>query len=182
MTKKEKEFEIPVHCAYDEMVKLGDLHPNLRNPNTHPTEQIELLAKIIKTTGWRAPITVSNQTSLIVRGHGRLEAAKKADLDYAPVNYQDYDNEAEEWADLIADNKIASLAEWDFKGLTEIMVELDTGDFDMTMTGFDQKAMEDLMTYSPQENNDLDVQSSSEPRDKQPKRIECPICGGSFES
>ena len=184
MAKKKVEFEIPVHCAYDEMVKLEDLHPNLRNPNTHPPEQIELLAKIIKTTGWRVPITVSNQTSLIVRGHGRLEAAKRAGLNYAPVNYQDYGNEQEEWTDLISDNQIAVLAEWNYKGLTEIMSELDTGDFDMELTGFDEEAMEDLMTWTPPDENKDRNSEEKEPRndDKPPKQTECPLCGGFFQT
>jgi len=157
MAKKKKiELEVPVHCAHDEMVRLEDLHPNLRNPNTHPPEQIELLAKIIKTTGWRSPITVSNQTGLIVRGHGRLEAAKKAGLNYAPVNYQDYASEQEEWADLLADNKIASLAEWNYQGLTEVLTDLDASNFEMELTGWDQGALESLMTWAPNESHETE--------------------------
>ena len=183
MAKKKKiELEVPVHCAHDEMVKLEDLKPNARNPNTHPSEQIELLAKIIKTTGWRAPITVSNQTGLMVRGHGRLEAAKKADLNYAPINYQDYESEAEEWADLISDNQIAVLAEWNYKGLTEIMGELDTGDFDMELTGFDEQAMEDLMTWSGETPNFKPTDEDEQPRLDEKKKTICPECGHEFEA
>ncbi len=65
-----------VKCAHDEMVPLEEIIPNPRNPNQHPDQQIELLAKIIAAQGWRAPITVSTRSGFIVRGHGRFAAAK----------------------------------------------------------------------------------------------------------
>jgi ParB-like chromosome segregation protein Spo0J len=67
---------IPIYCAYDENADITTLVPNPRNPNMHPQKQIELLAKIIKNQGWRAPITVSNRSGFVVRGHGRLLAAQ----------------------------------------------------------------------------------------------------------
>ena len=67
---------ILVHCAHDRLVPLKDINPNPRNYNKHPEAQIELLAKNIKSVGWRHPITVSNLSGQIVAGHARLEAAK----------------------------------------------------------------------------------------------------------
>jgi hypothetical protein len=67
--------EIPVFCAYDELVATPTLTGNPRNPNKHPQEQIKLLATIIRSQGWRAPITVSRRSGFVVRGHGRLDAA-----------------------------------------------------------------------------------------------------------
>ena len=66
---------IPVFCAYDKLVDPKDLVGNPRNPNQHPKDQIKLLAHIIQSQGWRAPITVSVQSGYVVRGHGRLAAA-----------------------------------------------------------------------------------------------------------
>jgi len=83
---------------------------NPRNPNKHPQEQIKLLATIIRSQGWRAPITVSRQSGYVVRGHGRLAAAILLGTEVVPVDYQNYATEAEEWADLIADNRIAELS------------------------------------------------------------------------
>jgi len=102
---------ISIHCAFDEIVDTAALIPNPRNPNQHPENQIHLLAKIIKAQGWRAPITVSTRSGFIVRGHGRLLAAQHLGLEQVPVDRQDYTSEAEEWADLIADNRISELAE-----------------------------------------------------------------------
>ena len=140
-----------VECAYDKLVPLGKIIPNPRNPNTHPEKQIKLLAKIIDAQGWRAPITVSNRSGFIVRGHARLKDAQLLGLDNAPVDYQDYETEAQEWADLIADNRIAELAEIDLPLMKDLLSGLDDGAFDMDLTGFDNSALEELMTQFHQE-------------------------------
>lgn len=137
---------IIVHCAHGEIVPVDKLKPYPRNNKTHPEPQIDLLMKAIKAQGWRAPITVSNQTGYIVRGHARLEAAKRLGLKSVPVDYQNYASTAAERADRIADNKLAELAEWDLPALKEELLELDTGALDMDITGFDAGALETLMT------------------------------------
>ena len=134
---------VSVFCAFDEIAKITDLKENPRNPNTHPVVQIELLAEIIKKTGWRAPITVSNLSGFIVKGHGRLQAAKKAGFKNVPVEYQNFKDEEEELAALLADNKIAELAEIDTEKLTELFKDVD---FDnLSLTGYSQNEYEDLI-------------------------------------
>src|SRR5690606_24848114 len=137
--------KIKVHCAYDEMVDISKLIPNPRKPNQHSDRQIELLAKIIENQGWRVPITVSKRSGFVVRGHGRLMAAEALGLDEVPVDYQDYSNEAEEWADLIADNRLAELSEMDNTMLKDLIQEIDTGEIDLTLTGFDESEIEEMM-------------------------------------
>lgn len=136
---------IPVYCAFDELVDIAALVPSPRNPNQHPQKQIELLAKIIKNQGWRAPITVSNRSGFIVRGHGRLLAAQFLGVGQVPVDRQDYVTEAEEWADLIADNRIAELSQIDDGLLASLLSELDVGDFDASLTGFSDKQIDNLL-------------------------------------
>jgi DNA modification methylase len=126
---------IPVHCAFDEVVDVASLVPNPRNPNRHPEAQIDLLARIIKAQGWRAPITVSNRSGFLVRGHGRLLAAQLAGWDQVPVDRQDYATEAEEWADLIADNRLAELAERDDVALLQMLRALDSSQA-LPLTGY----------------------------------------------
>ena len=142
---------VAVFCAFDEVVAADSLIPNPRNPNRHSDEQIRLLAKIIKHQGWRAPITVSNLSGFIVRGHGRLMAAQKLGLEDVPIDRQDYATEAEEWADLIADNRLSELSEIDNPSLKDLLEELDTGllealGADMELTGFTEQAMADIMS------------------------------------
>ena len=146
--------EIPVYCAYDELVPRDKLVRNPRNPNTHPEAQIKLLVKIIAYQGWRNPIVVSNRSGFITKGHARLDAADILECPSVPVDYQDYENEAEEWADMIADNRIAELAEMDRPLLKDLLEEIDDGQFDMDLTGFDAEALEQLMTEIHPDNYD----------------------------
>lgn len=127
---------IPVFCAFDEIVDLAELRPNPKNPNQHPEEQIEILAKVIRAQGWRAPVTVSTRTGLIVRGHGRYMAAQVIGCP-VPVDYQHYESEEAELADLVADNRLAELAEIDNTLLAAIMAGLDEADYDTELTGYD---------------------------------------------
>jgi hypothetical protein len=128
---------IDVWCRYDELAPIGALCPNPKNPNRHPKKQIERLAKIIAETGFRACVTVSRRSGFIVKGHGRLEAAKHLKLSAVPVEFQNYPDEAAEMADLLADNRIAELAELDMEGVGEILTELAEIDFDIELTGFE---------------------------------------------
>ena len=102
-------------CAYDKLVDLNKLISNPKNPNKHTEEQIKLLAKIIDFQGQRQPIIVSNRSGFITKGHGRLEALKLLGWEQVAVDYQDYDNEDQEYADMVADNEIARLAEMDIE-------------------------------------------------------------------
>jgi len=156
---------VKIHCAYDELVSVIALVPHPRNPNQHPEKQIELLSKIIEHQGWRAPITVSTRSGFMIRGHGRLMAAKHLGLTHVPVDMQDYQTEAEEWADLIADNRIAELAETENSLLASLLREIDDGSFDMDLTGFDEKELASLMARleaGDAKDDDFDVDAAVE--------------------
>ncbi len=116
------------------MVKTSELIPNPRNPNFHPPEQIERLAQIIEHQGWRRPITVSNQSGFMTVGHGRLDAAKLRGWAEAPVTYQDYDNEAAEYADMVADNALNEWSELDLSRINSVLGDLGP-DFDIDLLG-----------------------------------------------
>ena len=137
-----------IRCSYDELVPIEDLKPHPRNPNTHPVEQLNLLAKVISHQGWRAPIVVSRRSGFIVAGHGRLEAAHYMELATVPVNYQNFDSEADELAHLVADNKLPEIAILDSDILKELLLELDTGAFDMDLTGIDELDVDRLIGRS----------------------------------
>ena len=128
---------IPVFCAYDEIIPTAKVLPNPQNPNKHPDKQINLLAEIIKQQGWRAPITISNRSGYIVRGHGRLMAAQLLGAEAVPVDYQNYESEAAEKADMIADNRIAEFSDLDDDILAELLKEINGSDFDIELSGFD---------------------------------------------
>lgn len=123
-----------VHCPHDRLVSVRELKPHPKNRNQHPKDQIERLAKILEYQGWRYPIKVSNLSGLITSGHGRLEAAKHLGLKEVPVSFQDYTDEAQEYADLQADNAIASWSELDLSAINSDIGDLGP-DFDIDLLG-----------------------------------------------
>lgn len=147
---------VPVFCAHDAIVDVAKLVPNPKNPNQHPDNQIQLLGRIIRQTGWRQPITVSKRSGFIVKGHGRLAAALLEGVKEVPVDYQNYTTEAEEYADLVADNRIAELAETDSKLLADILADIDTGEIPVELTGYTEDEVASLVTaLSEAIHNDL---------------------------
>ena len=135
---------IPIFCAHDEIVPTQNLKANPLNPNFHPPEQIQLLADIIESTGWRQPITVSNRSGCIVKGHGRLAAAQLKKWCNVPVDYQDYASKDEEYADLIADNRLAELSEIQDEMMADILNDFDNPEM-LALTGYDSEDIESLL-------------------------------------
>lgn len=136
---------IPVFCSHDDIIHTAKLKENPLNPNFHPKEQITLLADIIERTGWRQPITISNQSGCIVKGHGRLAAAKLKGWCNVPVDYQDYSNKDEEYADLIADNRLAELSEIQEDVMAELIQSFDDSEM-LNLTGYSDKDIDDILS------------------------------------
>lgn len=104
-----------VKCKHTKLMPTSELIPFPRNPNQHSEAQIARLAEIIEYQGWRRPIRVSLRSGYITAGHGALSAAKLKGWDTVPVDLQEYDNEEQEYADVVADN---SLHEWNDCGIS----------------------------------------------------------------
>lgn len=148
-----------IACAHTEVWPLERFKPHPQNPNKHPEEQLQLLAKVIVGAGWRSPIVVSRLSGLVIKGHGRLAAAKIAGLTQAPVDLQDYASTEMELADMVADNRLAELAEIDLSAVKDILGDLDDGAFNMDLTGFSNDALGDLMSqFHPETDADAEPQ------------------------
>lgn len=137
-----------VRCAYKEIMKVEELKPHPANPNTHPPTQIELFISILQFQGCRRPVTVSTLSGYVTRGHGMILAYKEMGWEEIPVDYQDYDSEEAELADIVADNQLAKLSEMNTGKLQEIGSQLDTGAFNMLLLGMEQPKLEKLMTVA----------------------------------
>lgn len=126
--------EIKIHCSYDQMVNVEDLREHPKNNNKHTKEQLERLVKVIKANGFRRVITVSRNSGFMTAGHLRLLAAKELGMRQVPVNFQHYDNDDLEYADLTADN---ALQEWSELDLSAINSEIGNFDpsFDIDLLG-----------------------------------------------
>ena len=117
-----------IKCSFMKEVPLANLCPHPKNTNRHPERQIKLLAEIISFQGIRHPIIVSKKSGFIVAGHGRLEAAKTLGLETFPVDYQEFENEAQEYLFLESDNHLAELSEHDKSKMLENIKELELPD------------------------------------------------------
>lgn len=136
---------IEVWCAYDKLVKIEELIPHPKNPNTHPQSQIKILAQNIRYHGWRHPIVVSKLSGYIVAGHGRLEAAKELGVSIIPVEYQNFASEDNELAVLVGDNRLAELSSLDLNGLQDIIDGFKASDFDTILAGFEPTDLDALL-------------------------------------
>jgi len=125
-------------------VKISELRPHPKNPRVHPDSAIEKLERSIKEFGWTNPILVSKE-GYILAGHARLKAAEKAGISEVPVIYLPLEGEKAE-AYLVADNRLQDETDWDYEKLKNLLQELDTGEIDLELTGFDMDEIEDLMT------------------------------------
>lgn len=156
-SERDKASGISVFCRFDALEDITKLIPNPKNPNKHPDDQVKLLAKIIQAQGWRQPITVSSRSGFIVKGHGRLMAAQVMQIEKVPVEYQHYENEAQEYADLIADNRLAELSKTDLEEVSDLLQDQIFEDFDIELTGFDPLEFNDN-----EEETQIDVEDAPE--------------------
>jgi hypothetical protein len=125
---------VKVLCKYDELLDPKALTPHVKNRNTHPEAQLKRLAKMIKKVGWRAPIIISKNSKMIVKGNGTREAAIVGNLGPVPVVFQEFFTEDEEYAFLQGDNGIAKWAELDLSGINADLADLGP-DFDLDLLG-----------------------------------------------
>lgn len=132
---------IKIYCAYSKLVPLDELKPHPLNANRHPDTQIALFKEIIRGNGIRRPVTVSNRSGHVVAGHGLIAALRALRVKAAPVDFQDFEDEAHELAHLAADNRIAELGEIDDKALAKVIREIESKGGDLDLTGF---ALSDL--------------------------------------
>ena len=162
------------NCKYDELVDVHKLvaHPN--NPNKHPEKQIDRLSKIIDYQGQRSPIVVCKDTGFIIVGHGRLDAMKKLGWNKVAVEYQTFKDDAQRYAHMTADNAIGDWSELDLSQINEDIQTLGP-ELELDLLGLEHFVL-DLNEFEAGDADDqgrLDV--------LEPKMIECPNCGESFD-
>ena len=124
--------------------KIGDLIPFARNSRTHSDEQVAQIAASIREFGWTNPILVDGANGVIA-GHGRLLAARKLSMADVPVIVLDHLTDAQKRALVIADNKLALNAGWDFELLENEVRGLDDDGFDLSLLGFDDAELSKML-------------------------------------
>lgn len=123
---------------------INALIPYARNARTHSPEQVDQIAASIREWGWTVPVLVDEQGGLIA-GHGRVMAAKKLGLAEVPVMVAAGWSEGQKRAYVLADNKLAENAGWDRDMLKVELGDLGALDFDISLTGFGEGEIADLL-------------------------------------
>src|SRR5450830_1050097 len=90
------------------------------------------------------PLVWNKQTGNLVGGHQRLKVLKEQGITEVEVSVVDLD-EAKEKALNIVLNK--AQGDWDYQKLKDLLQEIDTGEFDIAITGFDNDELEALMNH-----------------------------------
>lgn len=114
--------------------------PYARNARTHSPEQVAQIAASIREFGFLSPV-VTTKDGTILCGHGRFYAAQKLGLKKIPCIREEHLTEAQRRAYIIADNKLSLNAGWDEEMLRVELSDLKGEDFDVSLTGFDEKEL-----------------------------------------
>lgn len=140
--------------------KIADLIPADYNPrkDLKPGDpDYEKLKRSMKEFGYVDPIIWNQQTGRIVGGHQRLKILQDEGIEEAECVVVDL-NEEKEKALNIALNKISG--DWDKDKLALLMTDLQASDLDVSLTGFDENEISDLLgTADDTHDDDFDVDS-----------------------
>lgn len=138
--------------------------PYDKNPRTHSETQVAQLVRSIQEFGFTNPILV-DRDGIIIAGHGRLLAAKKAGLCEVPVIVLGHLSDTQRRALVIADNKLALNAGWDDGLLAAELEALRADDFDMSLVGFSDDELSDLLDCGQEDGDgaDPDEEDPGEP-------------------
>jgi DNA modification methylase len=138
-----------------EQLPTADLIPYARNTRTHSEAQVAQIAGSIREFGFTNPILIDGENGIIA-GHGRVMAASKLGLASVPCIRLAHLTDTQRRAYIIADNKLALNAGWDEEMLALELGELKDEDFDLSLIGFDDSELGDLMAETTEGETDPD--------------------------
>ena len=128
-----------------QLVPISKLIPYVNNARTHSPEQITKLRSSLREFGFVNPVIIDRDYNVIA-GHGRIAAAKEEGITEVPCVFVDHLTEAQKKAYILADNRMAMDAGWDEELLRVEIESLKGMDFDVSLTGFDDKELSDLFS------------------------------------
>lgn len=141
---------------------IDTLIPYARNARTHSEAQVAQIAASIKEFGFLSPIIVSEDNTILC-GHGRFYASQKLGLKKVPCIKESHLTETQRRAYIISDNKLSLNAGWDEEMLAVELSELQSEDFDLGLTGFDENELADLFASDEDaQQDDFDVDAELE--------------------
>lgn len=152
-------------------MRLSEIKPYKKNAKKHDETQIKNVMQSIKEFGVVQPIVVDRNNTIII-GHCRYEAMKRLGYDELQEDWVKVVDLSEEEAEKLRllDNKLNE-SEWDLDLLKDLVPSIDFSDFEIDFK-------------LPEEVEDINLDDFFEdapPKEKEPKKIQCPHCGEWFE-
>lgn len=145
-----------------QLVSIDKLIPYANNARTHSAEQINKLRSSLREFGFINPVIIDKDYGIIA-GHGRVTAARAEGISEIPCVFADHLTDAQKKAYILADNRMALDADWDEELLKIEIENLQAENFDVGLTGFDEKELADLFeTDSDAKEDDFDVDAELE--------------------
>lgn len=146
-----------------ELVSISKLVPYVNNARTHSPEQINKLRSSLREFGFINPVIIDRNYGIIA-GHGRVIAAREEGITEVPCVFVDHLTDSQKKAYILADNRMALDAGWDEELLRVEIESLQAENFDVGLTGFDDKEIADLFkTENEQvEDDDFDLSAALE--------------------
>ena len=120
----------------------ADLIPHSRNTKKHPKAQINQIRSSIREFGFARPVVIDDKNTILA-GHGAVLAALAEQIEEIPCAELIGLSEAQKRAYIVADNKIAENAEWDWNLLGEELKDLGSL-LDVKVTGFSEEELKKL--------------------------------------
>ena len=143
-----------------QLVNIDRLVPYQNNARTHSPEQINKLRASLREFGFINPVIIDRDFGVIA-GHGRIAAARAEGITELPCVFADHLTEAQKKAYILADNRMALDAGWDEDMLRVEIEALQGSDFDLMLTGFDDKELSDFFGTGNDDAKDDDFDLSS---------------------
>jgi DNA modification methylase len=119
------------------------LIPYAKNPRKNDSA-VERMCSSIEEFGFKIPCLVRSDGE-VIDGHLRLKAATKLGIAEVPVILCDEWTPAQVKAFRIMVNRSVAWADWDDELLAQELRDLEEFGFDVALTGFDSKEIDDLM-------------------------------------
>src|ERR1700693_6325262 len=115
-----------------------------RNPRKNDAA-VDRMCASIREFGFKCPV-LARSSGEVVDGHLRLKAAKKLGITEVPVILCDEWTEAQVKAFRLMVNRSVTWAEWDSELLAQELEDLKGLDFDLSLTGFDDREIDDFLS------------------------------------
>jgi len=133
-----------------------DLVPYENNSRTHSQQQVDQIKRSMTEFGFTNPILIDEHNGIIA-GHGRLQAAQELNIKLVPTILLKGLTKAQRKAYVIADNQLALNAGWDLDALTEELLTLKDVDYDLSLLGFDDNFLGNVLSEVVEGQTDEDA-------------------------